>query len=399
MKQEKISFRIGVFAPLAPVAYRASLFAELHNSKSIDLMVYFGGRFGLGDDNDLGKYGSHGTFYTPDIPFLKGYPYRFLKNLSPFPNPSSIFGVINPGVIIPIIFRRHQFFIINGYVQVTNWLIWLACLLFGVDLLFTGEMYNLSTENNPIKRSILRIFFKNCKAFLAIGSKAKLSYLSYGIAKENIFLYPYAVENRRFHESQVTNKETLSQIATEYRLDLKLPIILTVCRLIERKRVDDIILAFKTQSNLAQLVIVGDGPYSMDLINMVNSQSIPNVFFLGFRNQKELSRIFSLASFFVLASSSEPWGLVVNEALCFGLPVILSDKVMCGFDLVNHGVNGFIFPTKDYKQLSEYMSLLINDKILRDKMGKHSLERIHNWGHDQQVHGLISACQYLSKIV
>ena len=76
---------------------------------------------------------------------------------------------------------------------------------------------------------------------------------------------------------------------------------------------------------------------------------------LGFRNQKEMPRIYSLADVVVLPSETETWGLVVNEAMSCGVPVVVSDKVGCAPDLIVPGVTGYRFPVGRVPALAEAM--------------------------------------------
>ena len=94
------------------------------------------------------------------------------------------------------------------------------------------------------------------------------------------------------------------------------------------------------------LLIVGSGPMrGRDATASYVRHALPDVVFAGFLNQSEISRAYAAADIFALASGwHETWGLVVNEAMNFGLPVVVSDKVGCAADLVRHGENGYVFP-------------------------------------------------------
>ena len=92
----------------------------------------------------------------------------------------------------------------------------------------------------------------------------------------------------------------------------------------------------------------------------MKTRYLNDVRFLGFKNQTELPEYYSLADIFVLPSGmGETWGLVTNEAMCFSLPVIVSDMVGCSLDLVIPGENGFIFAVGDTKKLTEHLSFFI----------------------------------------
>ena len=125
------------------------------------------------------------------------------------------------------------------------------------------------------------------------------------------------------------------------------------------------------------LVYLGDGYLRRDLEEYVKEKKLEDVYFLGFKNQTAIPGYYVMSDIFVLPSTiGETWGLVVNEAMCFHLPVIVSDMVGCVKDLVRHGENGFIFKTRNIDELSGYLIKLLLEPELRAKMGKRSLEII-----------------------
>jgi glycosyltransferase involved in cell wall biosynthesis len=113
--------------------------------------------------------------------------------------------------------------------------------------------------------------------------------------------------------------------------------------------------------------------------------------FLGFRNQTELPRFYDLADLFVLPSAREPWGLVVNEAMNAAKPVIVSDRVGAGPDLVRDGSNGFVVPVGEVGALTDRLRALTSDPGLCRAMGHESAKRIRNWDFQSDLEGLRAA--------
>jgi glycosyltransferase involved in cell wall biosynthesis len=103
------------------------------------------------------------------------------------------------------------------------------------------------------------------------------------------------------------------------------------------------------------------------------------VHFLPFLNQKKLPTIYADSDLLVLPSKSETWGLVVNEAMASGLPVIVSDKVGCAADLVLNGKNGFIFESGNLHSLVNCLSLVIKDSNVSSQMGESSRQIIKQY--------------------
>ncbi len=97
-----------------------------------------------------------------------------------------------------------------------------------------------------------------------------------------------------------------------------------------------------------------------------------------------------MADIFVLPSGvGETWGLVVNEAMCFSLPVITSDLVGCASDLVKSNENGYTFSVGDIDKLSEYLKELINNSKKRELFGKKSLEIVKNHSYENDIKGIL----------
>ena len=141
---------------------------------------------------------------------------------------------------------------------------------------------------------------------------------------------------------------------------------------------------------------MGEGKERERLEQYTRERGLSNVFFAGFANQTDLPRYYALSDIFVLPSRRDNWGLVVNEAMNFELPIITSDAVGSSYDLVKPGENGFVFPTGDVTTLSLLLDRLIADEPLRKKMGKRSGEIIKRFNFEEAVSGVLSALNYLA---
>ena len=138
----------------------------------------------------------------------------------------------------------------------------------------------------------------------------------------------------------------------------------------EKKRPLDLIEAFRLLNRKdVSLLFVGAGALEGRL--RVSAAAMRNVFFAPFQNQSEMPRTYRACDLFVLPSrgSEETWGLAINEALCIGRAVIVSDHVGCAQDLVKPGVNGLIFPAGNVPALAAALADALSDR-----------ERLVGWG-------------------
>ncbi len=140
------------------------------------------------------------------------------------------------------------------------------------------------------------------------------------------------------------------------------------------------------------LVLLGDGPLKSDLALMISDFGLQHCVKLpGFKQYDELPSYYGSASAFVHASTTEQWGLVVNEAMASGLPVLVSNRCGCAHDLVKEGVNGFTFDPLDVEQLAQLMLKIFADNFPLSDFGLQSRHVIAGWGPERFGTGLQAA--------
>jgi glycosyltransferase involved in cell wall biosynthesis len=333
-----------------------------------------------------------------DIPLLGGYRHEFLSNVSPSPNPSRFWGLINPAILQRLRMGNFDAVWIHGWALASNCIAWATAASRHLPILLRGET-NGMTEPVGIKRIakkiLLREFFSHVSGFLAIGTNNANFYRLYDVSDRKIFMTPYSVDNA-FFMGRAQDLEDQKRVLKEKEgIPANSPVILFCGKLYAVKRPLDILKAFALlePSLRASLVFVGDGPLRAEMERFVAQQRVANVFFLGFRNQQELPRCYALADLLVLSSASETWGVVLNEAMCSKLPLIVSDRVGAAVDLVRNGINGFIYPMGNIEALTECMRRVIKDDEVRKEMGLSSLEIIKRWGPEESVKGVLKCLE------
>jgi len=145
----------------------------------------------------------------------------------------------------------------------------------------------------------------------------------------------------------------------------------------------------------ARLLVVGDGELRPALEKLTDELLPGRARFAGFKNQSELPALYDLCDVFVIPSTYEPFGLVVNEVMNAGRPVIASDRVGCWPDLVRPGVNGAVFPAGDARALAEVLRPFLLDASLRESAGRASLEIINRWSFEEDLAGIQAALEFV----
>jgi glycosyltransferase involved in cell wall biosynthesis len=380
-----------------PIQYQVPLFRTLTASPRIDLTVLFCSDYGVKPYYDPG----FGQQVKWDVPLTEGYPHQFLPNRSFKPGVGRFWGLVNPGIIKALYQGQFDAVLIHGWARFTNLLTIATAFFMGIPVLMRGEttlLPALPGWKQKLKRFLLGSLFRRVSGFLAIGRYNTDFYRAYGVPEDRIFLAPYAVDNDFFITRAQEYKPLKATLKDELGIPQDLPIILYSGKLTDVKRPMDLLRAFEqvTRNYPAALVYLGDGILREEMEEYVRQSGLSNVIFAGFRNQTELPRFFSAADIFVLPSGLEPWGLVVNEALCFGLPVVVSHQVGACGDLVKDGINGFIFPAGNVEMLAEKIRQLLADAEMRQRMGQASQQIIETWGYREDVQGAVSC---LSKVV
>jgi glycosyltransferase involved in cell wall biosynthesis len=173
--------------------------------------------------------------------------------------------------------------------------------------------------------------------------------------------------------------------AARHRLALGLParFFLFAGRLVQEKGTFDLLDAYEALAPEVRkemgLVFVGDGAVRSTLQRRAAIINPGSIRFAGFAQREQLPAYYALAEVLVFPTHTDPWGLVVNEAMACGLPVISSSAAGCVADLVESGWNGRVVSARDIRQLASAMDELARDAELRSLMGKRSKERIRQY--------------------
>ena len=150
-------------------------------------------------------------------------------------------------------------------------------------------------------------------------------------------------------------------------------VILSIGQFIHRKGFDVLLKAAASLQEGANLYIVGGEP-TEEYLKMCADLALTNVHFLGFMKKEKLVKYYQAADLFVLPTREDIWGLVINEAMAFGLPVITTDRCVAGLELVEDGLNGYIVPVGDVAALAEKMNAVLSSDFAA--MGAAALEKV-----------------------
>jgi glycosyltransferase involved in cell wall biosynthesis len=250
-------------------------------------------------------------------------------------------------------------------------------------------------QRNPsaLAAFIKRWFVRNCDSF-AVPGKSSFEYVrSMGVPAERIHTAPNAVDNQRFATLARAAKQREEQLRTE--LGLPPRYFVYAGRVTREKGAFHLLEAYtRLEPELRAevgLVLVGEDTAKNELMKNAAKFYPGKVVFPGFAQRDQLAAFYALAEALVFPTLSDTWGLVVNEAMACGLPIIASDVAGCVADLVQDGENGFVIPSANVDKLAEALAAFARDPKLAARMGQHSARLIDAFSPECCAAGLATA--------
>jgi glycosyltransferase involved in cell wall biosynthesis len=393
MKKAKYKKNVKVAALYShPTQYAAPLIREIASIANIDFTVYYCSRQGVEETLDK----QFGTIFKWDIPLLGGYNYTFLPNFGDTKRDGVFFRLINPAIVRELYNKRYDFLIVHGYEHFTKWIAFATAVLCGTKIILRGESNSLNKRTllvRVVKRIILRLLFYFIHAAIYIGHANRTYYLEYGLPEKKLFFAPYIVDNTFFQNEHKKLSPRRRELRERVGVNDERPLILFAGKLLEKKQPIFLLKAYqkvREETNCA-LVFAGDGILREEILKIVSAEKIPDVTITGFLNQSQISEAYTLADIFVLPSYNEPWGVVVNEAMNFGLPVIVTENVGCAPDLVQEGQNGWVVGVGDLDTLSGKIKEMVIGESLRATFGQKSKEIIKSYSPKRCAIGILKA--------
>ncbi|BAY60603.1 group 1 glycosyl transferase [Calothrix brevissima NIES-22] len=378
-----------------PVQYAAPLFRLMSKHPQLDIQVAYCSLQGVKAGFDAG----FGIEVAWDIPLLDGYPWVQIENNSPKPKLGSFFGLINLGLWNLI--RKDKFDAVifyTGYNCLSFWIAAIAVKLKFNKLLFSTDASVLEPRDQKrwkiwLKKMLLPRIFQLADIVMVTSTLGKQMIHSLGIAEQNIALTPYTVDNDRWISE--ANQVDVKAVRKQWNIPENATVLLFCAKLQHWKRPDDVLRAFaQADVHNSYLVFAGEGPLRAELELETDSLGLTDrVKFLGFVNQSHLSSMYRSADLFILSSDYEPFGLVVNEAMLCGCPVIVSDRVGSRYDLVKHGETGYVYPCGNIEALAKIIQEVLPDHECLQKVGTAAIKRMESWSPHEYIKAVIKALE------
>jgi 1,2-diacylglycerol 3-alpha-glucosyltransferase len=296
---------------------------------------------------------------------------------------------------------------LNGYASIHSRAALHWSVSNSVPTVLCSESSESDADRNPFKEWVKRRLVTACTAGLAGGTPQAVYLERLGLPRNRIFIGYDIVDNPYFIRKVKEVRDRSLEVRSRYALPEQY--FLASARFIEKKNLAGLLQAYAQYRGLCDdskkqgmkrskpwdLVLLGDGKLRASLLALRASLGLDAcVHMPGAKSYAELPAYYGLAEAFVHASTTEQWGLVVNEAMASGLPVLVSNRCGCASDLVQEDRNGFTFDPHDSERLAKLMLKLslMSDRKLRE-LGINSQRIIAHWGPEAFAIGMRQAVE------
>lgn len=347
--------------------YRTLQLEEICKNNNVDMTVYY---TKLGKEDRDWEIKSSNFFSEINLDRIKFFDK---------------FGTLNTG--LKEIVKKNDIIVLGGYEKPTYIFLSLLCRIYKKKyaIIFDGiSCDRLNKKENKFKWVIKNLVIKHSSAIWGNGTISKRYF-------NEVFKYPIdkiynqylTVDGRKIKEIGQDKERIREDLRKKYGISKSEKVLHYSGRLVEVKNIKTIIEALsKINSINITLFITGDGKLRGDLESLANKLGV-KIIITGFIDiQEELFKHYYVSDVFILPSIYEPWGLVVNEAMYSGLPVLVSNVCGCSLDLVDG--NGYSFNPNDTNELANKLKLLFLDKQISKKK-IHSLQIINNWNFENSA--------------
>lgn len=376
-----------------PVQYNAPLFKLIAGRGQIAIKVFYTWSQARGLVYDPGFRNCREW----DIPLLEGYEFTFIENTAVKSGSHHFHGIVNPSLVAEINRWEPDAVLVYGWSFHSH----LRCLRYfkgRLPVLFRGDSTLLDEQSflrSFSRKLLLKWIYRHIDIALYVGANNKQYFQKFGLKESQLVYAPHAVDNRRFTRLNPAEKTEARQWRKELGFSEKDWVLLFVGKLEEKKNPQFIIeLAERIKEKHIKFLLVGNGHLENQLKNVAKTS---RVVFLGFQNQSKMPTVYRLAQAFILPSKGpgETWGLAANEAMCAGLPVILSAKVGGAPDLIVNGTNGLIFQPDEVERVEDYVRHLYNDQEACIQAGQKAMLHIQQFNLDSVAAAIEDTVQTL----
>lgn len=235
----------------------------------------------------------------------------------------------------------------------------------------------INFEENRLRKYIKTKLISSASAWLSTGAATNMYLEYYGANKEKIYTYPFTT----LKDQDIIGATLTADEKKNIRQELKMPyknIVLAVGRFIHGKGFDILIKGSNKFAENTGVYLVG-GKETDEYAKLIKQFKIKNVHFINFMEYENLRKYYMAADVFVLPTRQDVWGLVINEAMANGLPVVTTTSCVAGLEMIEDEVNGYLIPKDNIEQLVEKTNFVLNNLELKKQMSVNNITKAHEY--------------------
>lgn len=293
-------------------------------------------------------------------------------------------SAINLGVLKYLNKKKYDIIVLGGYATPTGMLAINYLKLMKLPFILNADGGFINEHENFIKRKIKKYYISAADYWLSTGQHTTNYLKYYGARQDKIFVYPFT----SIYADDLLKCPTSYQEKQSLKKELGIhseKVVISVGQFIHRKGMDALINAWgmiKDQHN-KELIIIGEGELKQFYQEKIIEKELSNIRIISFQKKQDLVKYYKASDLMTLMTREDIWGLVINEALAHGLPVITTDKCIAGLELIKDNENGFIIPVDNIELASKNIEFLINNEnklyeFAKDSLGKTEKYTIEN---------------------
>lgn len=269
--------------------------------------------------------------------------------------------------------KKYDFVFITNYGYITEFICAFILALSGQRYCLELDGAVMREQENKLKYLMKKLIITHAGKLFSPSSKVDEFFVSYGASRDKIVRYPFSsVKEKQILECVPSDIE--KQKAREKLKIWEKKVVLAVGQFIHRKGFDVLLETAAMLSSDVGFYFVGGVP-TMEYLAYVESNKMQNVHFIGFKNENELKEYYVAADLFCLPTREDVWGLVINEAMAHGLPIITTNKCGAGIELIQNENNGIIVPINNAHLLAEKISCILDNEEVKQCMARNNLQK------------------------
>jgi glycosyltransferase involved in cell wall biosynthesis len=391
-----IEKKILILAP-HPVSYHAGLYRALHSSE-LNVEIAYLDMVGIERVYDP----AFQAYREGDPSLLDGYVHHSLKNYAS-PSRRGFFSRVNWE--LPSVVRNYDVIVIHGFGLFSYWLAFFAALLMRKSIIIKGEgtvhLYDgMPRAKALLRRTLLSSALRTSDAVLFSCSGNREYWAFHGVPESKLFEFRCSVDNAWFRARYHKLTGTRDAIRASFGFKQDDYVVVFASRFTARKRPMDLIAAAgaleETAKEKIALLFVGDGELRPAMETRCRELGL-RAAFTGVLEQEAICRGYAAADLYAMLSGYDPSPKVLNEAMNFGLPVLVSRVTGTAADLVREGSNGFTLELGDSEDITQRLSYMAAHREESVRMGQASLHIIEQWHYGVTMRGLELAMTELEK--